>query len=322
MSKKSFILHDETLNTHGFRMMTAGADLTEFIKNPVMLLNHDDWSLPIGRWENIRIEETKILADPVFDLKDERGVKVAQKVEDDFIRAASIGAWPPTELSDAPEHMLPGQKLPTVTKWKAREASIVTIGGNHNALAFYDHKGNKIDMRDPQEFIKLFDLQKPIEKKMNEVLNKMLNLADSASENERQVAVKALLDSNVMLSDKLAQTEARLTGLEKEKKEGLAAQAVSLTDAAIKDGRINADAREHFIKLFDTDFESAKSILEGLPKRPAVARLLEEGARTELSDMQKATWDELDKQGKLVQLRDKYPDEYKIKYEEKFGKRP
>ena len=55
MPKKTFILHDETVNTQGFRMLTSGADLSVFKNNPVMLLNHDDWDLPIGRWENIRV---------------------------------------------------------------------------------------------------------------------------------------------------------------------------------------------------------------------------------------------------------------------------
>ena len=53
-------------------MLTSGADLSVFENNPVMLLNHDDWDLPIGRWENIRIEGTRILADAVFDEDDER----------------------------------------------------------------------------------------------------------------------------------------------------------------------------------------------------------------------------------------------------------
>lgn len=44
-------------------MLTSGADLSVFKNNPVMLLNHDDWDLPIGRWENIRVEGTQILAD-------------------------------------------------------------------------------------------------------------------------------------------------------------------------------------------------------------------------------------------------------------------
>lgn len=133
---KTFVLHDESVNTYGFRMLTSGANLDEFIKNPVMLLNHNDWGLPIGRWENVRIEDGRILADAVFDENDPKAVEVMQKVENDFIRMASIGAWPPEEVSDAEDLKFPGQTGHTVTKWTVREASIVTIGANHNALAF------------------------------------------------------------------------------------------------------------------------------------------------------------------------------------------
>ena len=66
MKRFTFVLHDETVNTYGFRMLTSGANLEEFRKNPVILLNHKDWELPIGRWENIRIEGTQILADALF----------------------------------------------------------------------------------------------------------------------------------------------------------------------------------------------------------------------------------------------------------------
>ena len=147
MSKKTFILHDETVNTYGFRMLTSGANLEEFRKNPVMLLNHNDWQMPIGRWENIRIEGSQILADAVFDEKDPRAVEVMKKVDSDFIRMASIGAWT-QETSDAYDLMLPGQTSATVTRWTVREASIVTIGANHNALALYDHEGKLINMGD------------------------------------------------------------------------------------------------------------------------------------------------------------------------------
>ena len=34
----TFVLHDETVNTYGFRMLTSGANLEEFRKNPVILL--------------------------------------------------------------------------------------------------------------------------------------------------------------------------------------------------------------------------------------------------------------------------------------------
>ncbi len=112
MGKLTFVLHDESVNTYGFRMLTSGANLEEFKKNPVMLLNHDDYSLPIGRWENIRVEGGKILADAVFDEGDARAAEVKRKVENDFIRMASIGAWPPEEKSDAYDLMLPGTNTP------------------------------------------------------------------------------------------------------------------------------------------------------------------------------------------------------------------
>ena len=135
MKRFTFVLHDETVNTYGFRMLTSGANLEEFRKNPVILLNHKDWELPIGRWENIRIEGTQILADALFDEKDDEAVKIADKVEGGFLRMASMGAWPPEEVSDAAELKLPGQTLPTVTRWTAREASIVTIGANHLSIS-------------------------------------------------------------------------------------------------------------------------------------------------------------------------------------------
>ena len=149
MNKNSFVLHDESINTQGFRMMTAGANLTEFRKNPVMLLMHDDYNLPIGRWENIRIEGNRILADPVFDEKDPKAFEVMGKVNRGFLRMASIGAWAPEETTDDPGLKLTGQLLPTVTKWTVREASIVTIGANHNAIAFYDREtGKHIELND------------------------------------------------------------------------------------------------------------------------------------------------------------------------------
>ncbi len=76
----TFTLHDESVNTYGFRMLTSGCNLEEFKKNPVMLLNHDDWSMPIGRWENIRIEGGRILADAVFDEDDPRAAEVMRKL--------------------------------------------------------------------------------------------------------------------------------------------------------------------------------------------------------------------------------------------------
>ena len=102
MNNKTFVLHDESVNSKGFRMLTSGANLTIFRKNPVMLFMHDDYNMPIGRWDNIRIEGTRILADPVFDEKDIRAIGVMDKVNRGFLNMASIGAWAPEEMTDDP----------------------------------------------------------------------------------------------------------------------------------------------------------------------------------------------------------------------------
>lgn len=76
---KTFILHDETVNTYGFRMLTSGGDLTAFRANPVMLYNHNDWEMPIGRWVNVRVEGTQILAEADFDMGDKQAAEIASR---------------------------------------------------------------------------------------------------------------------------------------------------------------------------------------------------------------------------------------------------
>jgi hypothetical protein len=321
MATKTFVLHDESVNTYGFRMLTSGADLTEFRKNPVMLLNHDDWRLPIGRWENIRVEDGKILADHVFDLNDERGEEVAYKVDNDFIRMASIGAWPPLEVSDDPALKLPGQTYPTITKWVVREASIVTIGANHNALAFYDTEGNKIDLTDAGAVIKLVDTNTF----KNMPFKKLLQLADTATPEEVTAAMRTIIFDRDRLKTENVTLSSRIDELNNAAKAKQKAEAVSLVDAAIKDGRLNASAKESYIKLFDTDFESAKATLEAIPGRKSVTSQIESGLGTsgaELADLQKKDWNTLDKEGKLVVLKDKYPDLYKEKFKVRYGCEP
>lgn len=329
---KSFVLHDETVNTYEFRMLTSGADLSEFVKNPVMLLNHNDLALPIGRWENIRIEGTKILADPVFDLKDERGKQVSGKVDDKFLNAASIGAWPPLEISDDPALKLAGQKHPTVTKWKVREASIVTIGSNHNALVFYDSKGKKIDMHDATAVIKLIDNHKFSLKTENTMeLNKILKLADTADDAARVAAVNILLadksrleSDNVRLKGENTTLTTRIDEINNAAKQELKNKGIALVDAAIKDGRLNADGKESFVELFDLDFAKAEKTLAALPKRKSVSGRIDNPVtdNLELADLSKKEWGVLDKENKLTLLHDKYPELYKEKFKARFGTEP
>ena len=330
MNKKTFVLHDESVNTYGFRMLTSGANLEEFKKNPVMLLNHNDWSLPIGRWENIRVEGTRILADAVFDEKDTRAVEVMNKVEGDFIRMASIGAWAPEQVSDAFDLQLPGQIGPTVTRWTVREASIVTIGANHNALAFYDKEGNLVELTDKADWTTIPGLKDTpnnnvITNNNNKMgqLTQILKLTDQATESDIVSRVNELIAN----SDRLQKENETLSAIVKENKEKQKLQeqteAVALIDAAIKDGRIDAKAREQYISLFDKDFSIGKNILAGIAPRQSVTERIQSGAaQKSVVALKDKSWEELDREGKLMELKDNDPELYKEKFKACFGKEP
>lgn len=302
-------------------MLTSGVNLDEFRKNPVMLLNHNDYSLPIGRWENIRIVGGKILADAVFDEKDERAAEVMRKVDNDFIRMASIGAWPPEEKSDAYSLMLPGQRYPTVTKWTVREASIVTIGANHNALAFYDKSTQEvIDLTVAGAIVRLMD-NSPKILNMN-LLTQKLNLHDTANESEIVSAVQNLMDDNARLKSENKTLTDAIDKANADRDAANKAEAVRLVDAAILTGKLDAKAKDATLAMFDKDFDNAKAMLEAIPERQSIARQINSTGATNLADLKGKSWDELDKANKLTELKDKAPEIYAEKFKERFGVDP
>lgn len=279
---KTFVLHDESLNSQGFWMMTKGADLEQFKKNPIMLLNHshpwrgsEDEILPIGHWENIRIDGDKILADPVFD-SDEFSQKIALKVESGTLRMASMGVRV-TEQSDDPKLIKPGQRYATVTKWKAREASIVDIGSNDNALALYDDKGNLIELSASGNEIPLKEVQIQNDIEMKEV-TKLLELTDKATEQEIVEAITRITEENVTLradlqarEDEKKALQEKLDATELKEKQAKTNQAKALIAEAIKDGRVDEDekktAEAFWLRNFEADFDGTSAQLARLPKK-------------------------------------------------------
>lgn len=194
---KTFILHDETVNTYGFRMLTSGADLTAFRANPVMLYHHNDLEMPIGRWVNVRVEGTQILAEADFDMGDKQAAEIARKVEAGYISACSVGAWV-EECSSDPMTYLEGQTEPTVTRWSLREASICNIPANHNALALYDADGRRVEEVDYSTILQLTDTittHSSNTSMTKKKINALLSLSDDATEEK-------VLET---LSDKLEQ---------------------------------------------------------------------------------------------------------------------
>lgn len=133
---KEFLLSDESLNDRGCVVLTSGIRLQRFLSNPVMLLMHNRTSGVAGRWENLRIDNRKMYATPVFDEAHEPGKSTKEKVENEFLKGASIG------IENCEIEVING--VETVTGCDLVEVSICDIPSNQNALQLY-YNNNPVD---------------------------------------------------------------------------------------------------------------------------------------------------------------------------------
>lgn len=295
----TFILLDESILVNGLRVLVSGVDVSQFKRNAVMFYYHADSQLPIGRWVNIRKEKGQLLADAEFDYDDpnEEVQRIIGKVERGFLRMASVDLRD-LELSDNAKYLIEGQSEPTVIKSRVREASIVPIGGNHNAFRLYDDSGHEVD---PSDTLKLSDLIKTHKQNLNmnkEVLT-ALKLNDGATAEEIETAVKLILADNKTLKETnatLTETNTTVTADRDALKTELdaikladheAAKALFETELqeAFKDARLDNDAegktKARWIKLFDLDAGATLESLQNLPKRQSAAQRLSDGTSTD-----------------------------------------
>lgn len=234
---KEAVLSTSRLNSYGSRVLTNGIDIQQYKKNPILLYMHDRFShLPLGRIENIRIDGDKLIGTPVFDDVDEFTRTIHAKWEAGTLKMVSIGVEP-TELSDAPEHLVPGQTRKTIKKCKLVEVSIVDIGANDDAVCF-GSDGKLLQLgRGLENTIELLLNDEKKHQRMEEI-NKQLGLSASATEAEAVLRIKEL------------QSEVAAMKSEKEAVQ-LSAIKIMVRDAK-KAGKIMGDREAHFINLGKT----------------------------------------------------------------------
>ena len=148
-------------------------------------------------------------------------------------------------------------------------------------------------------------------------------MKDAASEVEIVTAVQGIIANADRLEKEKKTLAAAIDEMNKSKKEAQKQEAIVLTDAAIRDGRYDAKGRENLLNLFDKDFEGTKAMLAAIPRRANVVdQMGTKGSGVTLGDWKDKSWDELDKAGKLMELKDILPELYKSKFKERFGIEP
>lgn len=297
-----------------------------------------DEHLPIGYWDEIKIDGDDITAVPVFDDSDPFAMKIYKKVEHGTLRATSAGALPkPGGLSADPLDMVEGQTLPTFKLWWLKEVSICDRGSNAGAVAL-KYKGKMVVLSDDAtEIINSFITNQKTDMKLTTLtagtLTAMLSAlkldADTATETE----VTAAVDKLVTLSVTQAETITKLTSEKNEAEVKLSEAAKiehktkseALVDKAVLDRKITKDEVAGYVTLANKDdegFNTVKGILDAKVGSATAETILKDakGEDTELGKLAKLSYKELDKAGKLFKLKSLDLPTFKAKFKEQFGK--
>ena len=321
---KSFVIVDESrVNSYGFRTMVDGIDLKQYNRNPILLWMHirayrgtKDEILPLGRVENLRVEgeergKKKLIGDFVFDEKDEFAKKIAQKVEDGFIRMASAGL-DPVESSDAIELKLPGQKRLTLTKSRMFEISLVDIGSDDGALALWKD-GKLITLSAGGDNKEIPNFNKNEKTEDMKAIALKLGLPETACEQDILTKISvclALQSENQTLKEELEQIKLS-----------------AITDAvkeAVDAKKITADKKEHFINLGKAvGIEQLRETLSLIPSavKPTDVLNLSKGNVPGVTTTDAKTLRELQAE-EVLKLRKDNPEEYARLYKAEYGVAP
>lgn len=253
---KEVIISTEAVNSYGTRVLTSGIDLEQFKRNPVLLWMHrrawDGQSMPIGKIDNLRVEDGKLIGTPVFDQNDEFARKIESKWESGFLRMASA-ALEPTEVNPDPALALAGQTRATVTRSKLVEVSIVDIGGNDEALQLCGADGKQLKLAAGEDVpaLPLLKLNEPEPTSENETGG-----GEEINNNNKQLKTAMNKDQLILLglpedaSDEQVTAALQLMKTKADSAETLQLAAVTrCVDQAIADKKILAAQRDHYIKL-------------------------------------------------------------------------
>ncbi|NUT96735.1 MAG: hypothetical protein HOY78_32410 [Saccharothrix sp.] len=122
-----FVLATEGRKADGLDLRMDTLDLERYRSNPVLMYGHDYWGregLPIGRVDDARAEDGRLLGNLVFDRADDFAATVERKIRGRFLNAVSVGF-------DA--HDIGDDGVPA--RWELFETSVVPLPMDPDAVA-------------------------------------------------------------------------------------------------------------------------------------------------------------------------------------------
>lgn len=238
-----------------------------------MLFNHNDKAGPenvIGKWDNVRVENGKLVADAIFDEEEELALKVMKKVDNGFIKGTSV--WVDGEKKNI---SLNADGIPVFEVSELMEASIVPVPNNKNSLKLC---ADGQILSDNTLAVQLSAGQNNPTTENQTNMKKILlfaqilgvTLSADATEDHLLEAVKTVAGERDELKKDIAKLTEKLNAEQDNK-------VNSLIDGAITSKKLSADKKDHFSKLAKLDFESTKAIIDGMTPQKTISEQLNAG---------------------------------------------
>ena len=310
MSKtKRVRISNESLNSYGTRVLTAGMNVEQYNRNPVLLYMHERGQV-IGYVKDLRVEGDEVTGELMFDEATELSRRCKKQWEFGSLKMVSAGINI-LELSEDPKHLVQGQTSPTISKSKLFEVSLVDIGANDDAIVL-QKDGKRIELgKDGGVELPLLhsnnNNQKP--KQMDqEKLALQLGLPKDADE--------ATINAKLA---KLQADGAEAETLRQERDTLRAARIETLVNAAIAEKKIGEDKKQQFLDLGKKiGADELKQTFDAMSPQVKLSDIVTgggapAGGRAEYKKLSDVPIDELSK------MREQNPVQYKKLYKAEYG---
>lgn len=265
MIMKRVRITNESLNSYGFRVLTAGVDISQYQRNPVLLYMHERGKI-IGYMKDLRVENGEITGEPVFDDATELSRQCKKQFEVGSLRMVSAGL-DPIETSEAAELLVEGQTRPTLTKCRLVEVSLVDFGANDDAIVMKGD-GTVIELgKNGDSTLPLLNNQLKEETMDLKAIALKLGLAETADESAiLQKIAELQKGAGAAVTLRQENDTLKLAGI------------ITLVDGAIAEKKIGADKKDHFIELGKkVGIEGLKSTFEAMSPRVKLSEMTHQG---------------------------------------------
>jgi hypothetical protein len=310
MSKtKRVRISNESLNSYGTRVLTAGMNVDQYNRNPVLLYMHQRGQV-IGCVKDLRVEGDEVTGELMFDEATELSIRCKKQWEFGSLKMVSVGI-DIQELSEDPKFLVQGQTSPTITKSKLFEVSLVDIGANDDAIVL-QKDGKRIELgKDGGAVLPLLHNSNNNQKTKTmdqEKLALELGLPKDADE----ATINATLA-------KLKADGAEAETLRQERDTLRAARIETLVNAAIAEKKIGEDKKQHFLDLGKKiGAEELKQTFDAMSPQVRLSTIVgshggTSGGSAEFKKLSDVPTDQ------LAELKEKNPAQYKKLYKEEYG---